>query len=155
LVALLASIIAAAVMIAGIFVLKGRRPIGTPLTWGEAMLAAVYVYMLLFVLYAVIPHQWLNWADSELGWRSDKLLVGPKMAFTGGQGILEWALPMTITYQVIRDIIAVTIYVIFLGANMAMWSMWQNRGSGVVGEGEEEEPTSEFGRPLVKEGVSV
>ncbi|MCH7789211.1 MAG: hypothetical protein IH940_07175 [Acidobacteria bacterium] len=150
-VALIVSIFAAVVMVAGVFWYKDRRPVGTPLTWGEAMLAATYVYLLLFMLYAVIPHQWLNWADSELGWRSDKLLVGPEMAFTGGQGILEWALPMTITYQVIRDIVAVGIYVVFLAGNMAMWAMWQNRGSEAV----QEEPTSEFGRPLVKEGVSV
>ena len=44
-----------------------------PLTWGEAFVAATFVFALLFMAYGVVPHQWLAWADNELGWRNDKL----------------------------------------------------------------------------------
>ena len=54
-----------------------RRPVDAPVTWGEAMAAATFVFFLLFWWYGVIPHQWLAYADNELGWRSDKLLLGP------------------------------------------------------------------------------
>ncbi len=150
-VAFIVSIVATLALVGGIMWYMKRRPVGAPLTWGEAMLGATYVFLLLFLLYGVVPHQWLTWADNELGWRPDKLLIGPEMAWTGGQGLLEWALPFTLHYQVIRDIIAVVIYVIGLGGTMAVWVMWQNRDADQV----EEEPTSEFGRPLVKEGATV
>ena len=43
-----------------------RRPVGTPLTWGEAMVAAVYVFFVMFWAYGVVPHLWLAWADGDL-----------------------------------------------------------------------------------------
>ncbi|HEX2272417.1 MAG TPA: hypothetical protein VHG90_00905, partial [Acidimicrobiales bacterium] len=53
-----------------------RRPVGTPLTWGEAFVAGTFVFTLMVVAYGVVPHQWLDYADNELLWRADKLLVG-------------------------------------------------------------------------------
>ena len=92
-----------------------------------------------------------TYADNELGWRIDKLLVGPtNLGFTNGEGIIAWALPMDITYLVLRDIIAVTIYGLFLAGNMAMWSLWQSRGKLPPTEVEQ----TRYGRPLVREGVS-
>ena len=42
-------------------------------------------------------------------------------------------------------------YSIILGANIALWSMWQNRGKDAVTAAPER---SAFGRPLIKEGSS-
>ena len=64
-------------MALGIVWMGKRRPPGTPLTWGEAMVASVYCFFLLFWIYGVVPHLWLAWADNELRWRPDKLLFGP------------------------------------------------------------------------------
>ena len=115
------------------------------------MLFASYVFLVLFWAYGVVPHQWLTWADSELNWRPDRFIVGPSMPWTGDQGIVEWALPFTMTYLVIRDLIAVGIYGVALAGNIVMWNQWQNRGV----EKEKAEPTSEYGRPLVREGVGA
>ncbi len=112
-----------------------RRP---PLTWVEAMVASVFVFFVMFLAYGVVPHQWLTWADNELNWRADKVLLGP--------GNLFDKLPFTLTYQVIRDIVAATIYIIFLGVQIALWTMWQARGKAKPAE----LPVSSFGRPLVK-----
>lgn len=128
-----------------------RRPDDGKVTWGEAMLGATYVFFLLFWIYGVVPHQWLVYADNELGWRADKLVVGPTgLGFTNGEGLVAWALPMDITYLVIRDIIAVTIYGLFLAGNIAAWSLWQGRGKVAPTEVEQ----TRYGRPLVREGVS-
>ena len=57
----------------GMIVVYARfRPIGTPHSWGEAMLGATFVFFLLFVAYGILPHQWLTFADKDLLWRSDK-----------------------------------------------------------------------------------
>lgn len=125
-----------------------RRPVGTPVTWGEAMFGAMIAFFLMFWVYGVVPHQWLAWADNELNWRSDKLFVGPggvlRAQAQGG------SFPFTITYVVIRDLIAVGIYGVAIGGNVALWSMWQGRGKKA--EAAEVVERSSFGRPLVREG---
>jgi hypothetical protein len=145
-VALLSSLLIAAVLVALMFPYRKRRPVGTFLTWGEAMVASVYVFFLFFWAYGVIPHLWLTWADNELGWRPDKGLTGPggilKPQTEGG-----W-FPITLNYLHLRDVIAVGIYVVFLGINMWLWSVWQNRGKAAAATPAVVE--SDFGRPLVR-----
>ncbi|WP_419918966.1 hypothetical protein [Candidatus Poriferisocius sp.] len=125
-----------------------RRPVGAYHTWGEAMLAAAAVFFLLFWVYGVVPHQWLVYADSELGWRKDRLIEGYHV---GGQGIIAWALPFDLPYLVLRDVVAVLIYGVGLAGNVAGWMVWQNRGKTAPVEVEK----SEYGRPIVKKGVTV
>lgn len=143
------SVLATLVFTGIVVACMGRRPVGAPVTWGEAMFAAMLVFALLFWVYGVVPHQWLTWADNELNWRSDKLFVGPggvlKAQEHGG------SIPFTITYVVIRDAIAMAIYGIAIGGNIALWAMWQNRGK------EKAEPVerSSFGRPLLREGAEL
>ncbi len=145
------SVLATLAMIAPILWLMKRRPVGAPLSWGEALVSSTYVFLLMFWIYGVVPHQWLTYADSELAWRADRIVRGPDLGFTSGEGIFEWAFPFTITYLVIRDIIAVLIYGIGLVGNVALWAMWQNRGK----EAEVAIERSEYGRPLVREGATT
>jgi hypothetical protein len=114
-----------------------RRPIGTPLTWGEAMVAGTFVFALMLVAYGVAPHQWLAFADNKLLWRADKLLVGVSSAGVvwgqkaknlGGSGRI------IVNYQAIRDIIASVIYILFLGGQVYLWSVWQKRGRKKPGD---------------------
>jgi hypothetical protein len=128
-----------------------RRPLGTPVTWGEAMVAGSYAFGLMLLAYGIVPHQWLNYADNELLWRPDKLLVGISSAGVvwgndaknlGGTG------RVLINYQAIRDIIATVLYVVFLGGQMYLWSVWQKRGRKKPGD--VEEARSRFGRPVLR-----
>jgi hypothetical protein len=128
-----------------------RRPIGTPLTWGEAMVAGTFVFALMLVAYGVAPHQWLAFADNKLLWRADKLLVGVSSAGVvwgqkaknlGGSGRI------IVNYQAIRDIIASVIYILFLGGQVYLWSVWQKRGRKKPGD--VEAATSRFNRPLLR-----
>jgi hypothetical protein len=116
-----------------------RRPQGQPVTWGEAMVAATFVFWIMFLVYGIVPHQWLTYADNELGWRQDKILVQSG----------DFGMPFTVTYLVIRDLVAVAIYGIGLAGHVALWMLWQNRGK----EKPKELPTSAYGRPLVKPGA--
>ena len=128
-----------------------RRPIGTPVTWGEAVVAASFVFGLMLLAYGIVPHQWLNYADNELLWRPDKLLVGISSGGVvwgneakdlGGTGRI------IINYQAIRDIVATLIYVVALGGHVYLWSVWQKRGRKKPGD--VEAARSRFGRPVLR-----
>ncbi len=120
-----------------------HRPVGTFLSWGEAMVAATYVFFIMFWAFGVVPHQWLTWADNELNWRPDAIVNGPG-------NVLADSLPFTITYQTIRDLVVVVIYGIELAGMVALWAIWQGRGDKKPGD---EVVKSRFGRPLVREGA--
>ena len=167
-VALVFSLIATIVLTALVPFYARRRPVGTPLTWGEAMVAAVYAFLLMFVIYGIVPHQWLTYAGNELGWRPDKIGIpaGPLGALLGDMDNTFFSeetnvffpdgIPLangylTIHAQIIMDVIAALIYIVGLGVQIALWSMWQKRGK----EKPKELPTSAYGRPLVKPGAGV
>ena len=126
------------------------RPVGAPLTWGEAMAAGTFTFFGMFVAYGLVPHLWLTWADSELKWRPDVLLaeypwLGVKLGFLLPQD-KGGAFPMTISMQTLRDLLAVVLYIILLGGQMWLWGWWQKRGT----KPSTELVTSDYGRPLVK-----
>jgi hypothetical protein len=149
----------------------GRRPAGTPLTWGEGMFAGVFVFWVFFWAYGVVPHQWLSWADSGLKWRADRFgiplgpfgkgenslipILGNKNNVLIEDGLKFPLLPgsgrIMITKEAIRDIIAATLYIILLGGQIWIWSWWQNRGKRVEAKVKAAAAqTSAFGRPLVR-----
>jgi hypothetical protein len=121
-----------------------RRPKGTPTSWGEAMLASVYVFGTMFIAFGVVPHQWIDHADKELGWSRQKALNGPfdivQSRANGG-----W-FPFNITYEALRDIIVVLIHVWYFGLIIFLWKKWQTRGD----KAGTEVAVSTYGRPLVK-----
>ncbi len=123
--------------VAGVLLYGRRRPVGAPLSWGEAMVGALVAMFLFLWWYGVIPHQWLTWADGELGWRSDRMILEP----TGNQ-------PITMSYQHLRDIIAVGIYGVGLTLHITVWAVWNDRGKKKPAE----IPASRYGRPLVRKG---
>jgi hypothetical protein len=122
-----------------------RRPIGTPTSWGEAMLGATYAFFVMFLAFGVVPHQWIDHADKNLGWSRDKIVYGP-----GGilkpQSVGGWN-PITLQYEAIRDIVVVVLHVIFFALIIYIWNWWQTRGQTKPGTDIE---TSTFGRPLVR-----
>jgi hypothetical protein len=126
-----------------------RRPLGAPLTWGEAFVAATFGFGLMILAYGVIPHQWLDFADNELLWRPDQVLLGLSTAgvkFGDAAQTIGGSGRILVSYQALRDIVAATLYIVFLGGQMYLWSIWQKRGRAKGGL----EPTSRFGRPLIR-----
>lgn len=124
-----------------------RRPKGAPVSWGEAMLASVYVFGLMFIAFGVVPHQFIDHADKELGWTKSNVIYGPgdilKPQAYGG-----W-FPFTMSYEAVRDIVVIVIHLFYFGLLIWLWSVWQKRGQVKAGT---EVATSTFGRPLVKKG---
>ena len=150
--ALIASVLILVLGIAIVFFVGNRRPPGTPITWGEALVGSTFVFGLMLLAYGIIPNQWLSFADVDLLWRPDKILLaissegvkfGQQAVAIGGRGRI------VVTYQAVRDIIAAGIYIVMLGLHVFLWTKFQKRGSRPA-EGGALERTSIFGRPLVK-----
>ena len=106
--AFVASFVAAVVLSLVAIPYGKRRPKGQPASWGEAMLASTYVFGVLFLSYGVVPHQWIDHADKNLGWSKDKLLFGPG-SILKPQSFGGWN-PITLQYEAIRDIVVVVIH---------------------------------------------
>lgn len=139
-VAFTGSLIVTALFAAGIVIYSKKRPVGEPMTWGEAMLGSVYVTFGLFWAFGVVPHQWLTYAEGALAMRSDAILAGP-----GSTGWLQ-DLPVVISKATLSDFIAVNIYGVAFVLSIALWAVWQGRGAKQT----EEVEKSTYGRPLVK-----
>lgn len=122
-----------------------RRPLDKVTTWGEAMLAAVFAFGVMFLAFGVVPHQWIDHADKDLGWNKAKIIYGPFDIFKpqayGGN------FPFTMQYEAVRDVVVVLIHVWYFGLVMLLWSVWQKRGKKSTST---EVATSSYGRPLVK-----
>ncbi len=143
--ALIVSIIFSLIMAAGISRYAARRPENHQMSWGEASVFSTYVFMLLFIVFGIVPHQWLTVAENEWSFRADVLfdawgLITPKSA--GG-----W-FPFDITLRAVSDSVAAIIYIVYLGAMTAMWKTWQEPKKS----DSTEVVTSTYGRPLVKRG---
>jgi hypothetical protein len=155
-----ASLVVTAVMVGIAILVARRRPPGTPLTWGEAFVAATFVFALMLMIYGIVPDRWMRWCDSELRWRSDAYGVplGPFAHIGpwhfGNKGRL-WAGGITffgrgrimLSLQAVRDLIATVIYLVGLGGQIAGWLWWQNRGKK---KDVPELETSKYGRPLLR-----
>jgi hypothetical protein len=112
------------------------------------MVAAVYVFLVMFWAYGVVPHLWLAWADGDLHMAPNRFFAVPHYKKAGAT--FKWPLPITVSYQTLRDLVVVGIYLVVFGANIALWPFWQNRGK--------KKPVavakSDYGRPLVREGAN-
>ena len=161
-VAFVLSLLGTALMWGVVVYYARRRPVGTPLSWGEAFAAGLFLFVLMFMLYGVVPHQWLAWADNELEWRSDTIGVpmGPLGKIPGVDDLLNLkdnklfpeGVPLPngsfiLTAEVLRDVVAAGLYIVFLLAQRWAWLWWQKRGQK---RPETPELTSAYGRPLVR-----
>jgi hypothetical protein len=142
--AFLTALIATLVLSLAIIPYGQRRPVGAPFSWGEAMLASTYIFGVLFLAFGILPHQWIDHADKDLGGSKDMLIWGRggvlKPESGGG-----WN-PITLQYEAVRDIVAVLIHAALLGLYIYLAIWWQKRGDVKP----KELPTSTYGRPLVK-----
>lgn len=102
---------------------KGPDP-EEPATWAECLAGALGVFALFVVGFAIIPSEWLNYANSYLNWGDTT-----KFVWTSHEQMLflpfNW--PFNYDYPSMRDTVAVLIYVVTLGIDLKLWVMWQRR----------------------------
>lgn len=129
------------VLIVGAIVAVAKRPKpAEPSTWAQSMTGAVIVFATMMLAYGTIPHEWLNFANGYLKWDAAHYVIRSD----------QWFLNITITKAVVTDVVASLLYVVFLGGNIALFSMWQKRKPAEAPAETESTPsrTSAFGRPV-------
>lgn len=152
-----------------------RRPMGAPLTWGEAIAAAAFVWFMLVLAYGMLPHYFLTWADQELAWRSDKIGIplGPLggLLYPEGKGTfigwpvdknLLWPQGVTffgggyliVTAETIRYLLVFVLYLLAMAGQFWMWRWWKSRVKAVAKRKQKAlgRSVSSFGRPLRRVG---
>ena len=111
------------------------------------MAGAVYVFALFLLCYAIIPHEFITFADKYLQWGKDKYVIKSTTAIPFATSV-NW--PVSIDMQAVRDVVVVGIYIVFFAINIALFVLWQDRKTKT--EDAEEKPVvvgrSRFGRPL-------
>ena len=120
---------------------RDPRPQDRPATWAESMAGAVGVFFLFTLAYGVIPHEWITFSDKYLNWTPDQFLFETYI--------------IKPNYQQVRDFIVVLIYGVFVGLNLRLWIMWQQRLVPKPEPTTEEGKvlrTSRFGRPVKARG---
>jgi hypothetical protein len=138
------------VLLAHLFLMLASRKPRDPdqaATWSECIAGAVGVFALMALGYAVIPSEWLTFANANLEWGDNS-----KFVFESNEKILGFIpvnYPFSLNYPALRDIVVTLIYVVVLGLNIFMIAKWQKRNE-VAAEPAEGEPEkkSRFGRPL-------
>jgi hypothetical protein len=146
-VAFFVSLVVTGIMCAITLYVAWRRPVDAPLTWGEAMVGASWFFMLMIMFFGIVPDQWIDWADNELGWKPNEFFYDPAT-----HDFLSQFIPFKISMQAMRDIIVVVIHIVFLALIPPAVIFWQKRGPArSLGEPSTEEPVSAYGRPLVRE----
>ena len=99
----------------------------------------------MFLAFGVVPHQWIDHADKNLGWTQGQASsIGPggilKPQSHGG-----WN-PFTLQYEAVRDIVVVAHPRRLLRADHLHLEWWQKRGDVKPRHCR----SSTYGRPLVK-----
>jgi hypothetical protein len=142
-VALVTSILIACLMVWGIIAYGQRRPMERRTSWGEAMLGAAFVFMLLLMVFGVVPDRWVRLTDNEWGWSVERML------FTEGQFIDGNPItfpPMRMDLKKVSDIVVVIEHLVALAGLPFLVMWWQKRDQKKAVA----EPISDFGRPLMK-----
>jgi hypothetical protein len=124
---------------------KPRDP-DVPATWAECITGAVAVFALMTLGYAIIPHEWLTFANADLEWGDSS-----KFVFTSDMDILGFIpihYPFALDYPAVRDIVVTLIYVVVLGLNVFLFAQWQKRNEVPAEAADEPVRRSRFGRPL-------
>ena len=141
-VALLTSILVTALMVAGFMWYGKRRPTDRPTTWGEAMLGAAYVFMMMLLVFGIVPDRWIRLTDNEWGWSVERFLV------TEGQFMTSPITfpPMRIDLKKVSDTVVVIEHLAALVGIPLLSKWWQRRDKAQLIA----EATSDYGRPLIK-----
>ncbi|HEX5096646.1 MAG TPA: hypothetical protein VFX21_11555 [Acidimicrobiia bacterium] len=98
-----------------------RRPKSPePATWAASIGGAFFVWLMMVLAYAIIPHEWIIFANSYLQWGKDKFFLQQDQIATNLP-------PFSVQRYVLSDMIAAGFYVVFGVLNVYLFSKWQKR----------------------------
>ena len=112
---------------------------GRRLTWASAMLGAVLFAGLMFIIFAVIPNQFLTLTQATLEWTPQKIFVTiPAVAVMNND--------VAISYAALKDMISAGYVTAMLFLIPVIMYQWQGRG--MKADKPKPTPISNYGRPM-------
>jgi hypothetical protein len=87
-----------------------------PATWAATIFGAILVWALLILAYGTVPHEWLNFSSAYLDFGKNTFALRQNSV-----------LPFDVTREAVAHVIVSGIYVVLLGANVALFVRWQQR----------------------------
>lgn len=113
------------------------------MTWARATVAALLAWLTLVFFFGIVPSEWLNYAQTDLNWSSQRVAVAiPPFLVLGNTVELSWAM--------VKDSISMGYHLVMLGAAAVFALQIQKIKEGRPASAEPVEKRSPYGRPLVK-----
>lgn len=115
------------------------------MTWSRAMFAAFLAWLELLLLFGIVPSEWLNLAQTDLDWSSQRVaLTIPPFLMLGNEVDISWA--------VVKDLISTGWHLVMIPAVAIFALQVQRMYDGRPASAEKPESKSPYGRTLVKGG---
>ena len=113
------------------------------MTWARAVFAAFVTWIELVIIFGMVPSEWLNFAQTDLDWSSQRVAVTiPAILVLGNDVTLSWA--------AIKDSISMGYHLVMLGAAAVFTIQLQRMRQGAPPSADPAESRSPYGRPLVR-----
>jgi hypothetical protein len=113
------------------------------MTWARALFASFVTWVELVLLFGIVPSEWLNFAQTDLDWSSQRTAVAiPTWLILGNEVNISWA--------AIKDSISMGYHIVMLGAAAVFTIQLQKMRQGPPASAETTQPRSPYGRPLVR-----
>lgn len=113
------------------------------MTWARATGASIITFMALVFYFGMVPSEWLNFAQTDLDWSSQRVaLVVPPWLVLGNEVELSWAF--------VKDNIQMMYSLGMLAFGGVLALQIQKMKDGRPASAAPVEQTSPYGRPLVK-----
>ena len=113
------------------------------MTWARALFAAFVTWIELVIIFGMVPSEWLNFAQTDLDWSSQRVAVTiPPVLVLGNDVQLSWA--------AIKDSISNGYHLVMLAAAAVFTLQLQKIKKGPPASAEKAPPRSPYGRPLVR-----
>ncbi len=113
------------------------------MTWARAAFGAVIAWLALVFFFGMVPSEWLNFAQTDLEWSSQKVaLVIPAFLVLGNE--------VEVSYAVLKDAIQMGYSLGMLGFAAVFAIQLQRMKDGRPPRAQAAEQKSPYGRPLVR-----
>jgi hypothetical protein len=113
------------------------------MTWARALFAGVIAWVELVIIFGMVPSEWLNFAQTDLDWSSQRVAITIPPALVLGNEV-------EVSYAAIKDSISMGYHIVMLAAAAVFTLQLQKMKQGRPASAERAAPTSPYGRPLVR-----
>jgi hypothetical protein len=126
-------------------------------TWAQTILGGIWVFFMMAVAYAMIPHEFITLASGYFGMTADRLFVDGGSEFPNiFTNFPKHILPFEVSYEVLQDFVTVGIYVVLATINVKIFALWQKREFEFKPKSTgSEEPSAELKAAALKAKISA